>query len=54
MILKAMIIVGNKISINVLSLKHCYIIVPETESYFVKHNIEVVSLNETLNIIMKL
>jgi len=46
--------IGNEISINDLGLKHCYVVVPETESYFLKPTIEVVSLNEILNIIKKL
>ena len=46
--------VGNEISINDLGLKHCYVVVPETESYFLKPTIEVISLNEILNIIKKL
>ena len=46
--------VGNEISLQDLGLEKCYIVVPETESYFLKNNVEVVSLNEMINIIINI
>lgn len=43
--------IGNEISMNDLGLKHLYVVVPETDSYFLKPSIEVVSLNNILEII---
>jgi predicted AAA+ superfamily ATPase len=40
---------GNEISLQDLGLEKCFIVVPETESYFLKNNVEVVSLNEAIN-----
>jgi predicted AAA+ superfamily ATPase len=40
---------GNEISLQDLGLEKCFIVVPETESYFLKNNVEVVSLNEVIN-----
>jgi predicted AAA+ superfamily ATPase len=46
--------VGNEISLQDLGLEKCYIIVPEAESYFLKNNVEVISLNEMINIIINI
>lgn len=43
--------IGNEISMNDLGLKHLYVVVPETERYSLKPEIEVVSLNEILGIV---
>lgn len=43
--------IGNEISMNDLGLKHLYVVVPETDSYFLKPSIEFVSLNNILEII---
>lgn len=46
--------VGNEISLQDLGLDKGYIVVPETEGYFLKKNVEVVSLNLLINLINKL
>jgi predicted AAA+ superfamily ATPase len=46
--------VGNEISLQDLGLDKGYIVVPETEGYFLKKNVEVVSLNLLINLIYKL
>lgn len=46
--------VGNEISLQDLGLEKCYIIVPETESYLLKPNVEVISLNQLLTEIIKI
>jgi predicted AAA+ superfamily ATPase len=46
--------IGNEISLNDLGLDKCYVVVPEVENYFLKNNVEVVSLNEMINIIIAL
>lgn len=43
--------IGNEISMNDLGLKHLYVVVPETERYSLKPEIEVVSLNEILGVV---
>jgi len=43
--------VGNEISMNDLGLKHLYVVVPETDRYSLKPEIEVVSLAEILEIV---
>lgn len=46
--------VGNEISLQDLGLEKCYIVIPETEPYLLKSNIEVVSLNQLLTELIKL
>jgi len=46
--------IGNEISLNDLGLDKCYVVVPEVENYFLKNNVEVVSLNEMINMIITL
>jgi len=42
---------GNEISLQDLEINKCFVVVPETESYFLKSNIEVVSLSSILSIV---
>jgi predicted AAA+ superfamily ATPase len=42
---------GNEISLQDLGINKCFVVVPETDSYFLKPNIEVVSLSSILSIV---
>lgn len=46
--------IGTEISMNDLNLNHCYVVIPDTERYFIKQNIEVISLKDILELISSL